>query len=125
MKDVSVPEGWHTVTPRIAVDDARSLVAFLRNVFGATGEYRSDRPSEVRIGDSLILVGDAVVRTKAAAFLYVYVRDADATYRAAIDAGATSMEVPFDTPYGDRRGMVQDPWGNVWQIATRQRRDER
>jgi uncharacterized glyoxalase superfamily protein PhnB len=48
----------------------------------------------------------------------VYVEDADATYQGALDAGAVSLEAVWDTPYGDRRGMVKDPWGNVWQIAT-------
>jgi PhnB protein len=46
------------------------------------------------------------------------VKDADATYRSAIVAGATSLEAPDDMPYGDRRAMVRDPGGNVWQIAT-------
>jgi PhnB protein len=52
------------------------------------------------------------------AFVYVYVADADATYRRAIAAGARSIEEPIDTPYGDRRAMVEDAWGNAWQIAT-------
>jgi PhnB protein len=52
-------------------------------------------------------------------FLYVYVEDADAAYQRAIAAGATSMEPPLDTPYGDRRAMVRDPFGNVFQIAHR------
>ena len=52
------------------------------------------------------------------AFLYVYVDDTDAAYRRAIDAGARSLEEPSDMPYGDRRCMVEDRWGNTWQIAT-------
>jgi len=48
------------------------------------------------------------------------VSDTDATYQRAIDLGAESLEAPLDTPYGDRRGMVRDPYGNIWQIATRQ-----
>jgi DMSO/TMAO reductase YedYZ molybdopterin-dependent catalytic subunit len=54
-------------------------------------------------------------------FLYLYVDDVDATYRRAMEAGAVSLEEPRDLPYGDRRGMVQDPDGNVWQIATPKR----
>ena len=53
------------------------------------------------------------------AFLYVYVENADLTYQRALAAGAQSLEEPRDLPYGDRRGMVKDRWGNVWQIATR------
>jgi uncharacterized glyoxalase superfamily protein PhnB len=47
-----------------------------------------------------------------------YVADTDATYQRALNAGARSLEEPFDTPYGDRRCMVEDKWGNTWQIAT-------
>jgi len=101
------------------VDRAQELVAFIKHVFGATGEYRSDRPVVLNIGDSMIMISDAGVRKPTPAFLYVYVEDADATYRRAILAGATSLEEPSDTPYGDRRGMVEDRWGNTWQIATK------
>jgi uncharacterized glyoxalase superfamily protein PhnB len=52
------------------------------------------------------------------AFFYVYVSDTDATHQHAVDAGALTLEAPFDTPYGDRRCMVEDEWGNTWQIAT-------
>jgi PhnB protein len=45
--------------------------------------------------------------------------DADSTHRRALERGANSIEEPFDTPYGDRRCMVEDPWGNTWQIAVR------
>jgi len=64
------------------------------------------------------MISDAGVRDATPAFLYVYVDDADAVCRRAIQAGATSIEEPADTPYGDRRGMVADGWGNAWQIAT-------
>lgn len=112
------PEGWHTVTTRIVAADAGGLVAFLKAVFAAEGDYRTDRPAVIRIGDTMLMVSEPGVRPPTPAFLYVYVADADATCRRAIEAGARSMEEPTDTPYGDRRGMVQDPWGNVWQIAT-------
>ena len=53
------------------------------------------------------------------AFLYVYVADADEAYRRALAADAESLEAPRDTLYGDRRAMVRDPYGNVFQIAHR------
>lgn len=112
------PEGWHTVTPRIVVHHAEQLVAFIAQVFGATGDYRPEVPAVLKIGDSIVMVSDAGVRSPMPAFLYVYVEDADAAYRRALQAGATSLEEPSDTPYGDRRGMVEDQWGNTWQIAT-------
>lgn len=113
-----LPEGWHTVTPRIVVEDAAGLVAFLKRVFEATGELQAAAPSQITIGDSLLLVSGAGEREVFPAFLYVYVADADTTYQRALDAGAVSLEAVWDTPYGDRRGMVRDPWGNVWQVAT-------
>jgi PhnB protein len=113
-----IPEGWHTVTPRIVVDGAEQMVEFVQRVFGAAGDYRTDRPSIVQIGDSMIMISEAGVRRPMPSFLYVYVENADETYRRALQAGARSLEEPLDLPYGDRRGMVEDPWGNTWQIAT-------
>src|SRR6185503_21059786 len=107
-----MPEGWHTVTPKIVVNDAAGLTEFLKHVFKATGEYRTDRPSLITIGDSMLMIGDAGIRDATSAFLYVYVSDVDATYRRALEAAARSIEEPFNTPYGDRRCMVEDTWGN-------------
>jgi PhnB protein len=64
----------------------------------------------MRIGDSNVMISEVGPRPVTPAFPYVYVDDADATYRQAVEAGARSLEQPLDTPYGDR-------WGNVWQIA--------
>lgn len=112
------PEGWHTVTPRIVAHDANQFVEFLKQVFGATGEYRQDLPSEVRIGDSVVMISDAGIRSPMTAFLYVYVNDTDVTYQRALAAGARSLEEPSDMSYGDRRCMVEDKWGHTWQITT-------
>jgi PhnB protein len=112
------PEGWHSVTPRLVVSDPAMLVEFLKQAFGATGDLQTERPSVIRIGDSLVMVSSVGPREAMPSFLYVYVEDIDATYQRALEAGAVSLEEPLDTPYGDRRGMVQDPCGNVWQIAT-------
>jgi uncharacterized glyoxalase superfamily protein PhnB len=112
------PDGWHSITPRLVVQDSDREVQFLKEAFGAIGELRVDRPSELTIGDSIVMVSVGP-RPAMPAFLYLYVVDADATYRRAIAAGAESIEEPLDTPYGDRRGMVEDPCGNVWRIAHR------
>jgi PhnB protein len=116
---VAPPAGFHSVTPRMVVNDVPAEVEFLRFVFDAAGEVHADRPAEIRIGDSLVMVTSASEREPFPAFLYIYVEDADSTYRRALDAGAVSIEEPLDTPYGDRRGMVRDPSGNVFQIAHR------
>jgi predicted enzyme related to lactoylglutathione lyase len=109
--------GYHSVTPRIVVTEVAGQVDFLRLVFDATGEVEPGRPAEIRIGDSLIMVSAATERALFPAFLYVYVDDADHAYQRALAAGATTLETPLDTPYGDRRAMVRDPFGNVFQIA--------
>lgn len=114
----SVPEGWHSITPRLVVEDAAMQVDFLRQAFGGTGEFRTDRPSIIKIGDSLVMVSSVGPREVMHAFLYLYVDDTDATYQRALQAGAVSLEEPSDVPYGDRRCMIKDPCGNIWQIAT-------
>ena len=110
-------EGFHSVTPRIVVEDVAAQVKFLRTVFGATGSVEPGRPAEIRIGNSLVMISAADERDPFQAFLYVYVDDADATYRRALAAGALSVEEPLETPYGDRRAMVRDPFGNIFQMA--------
>jgi uncharacterized glyoxalase superfamily protein PhnB len=114
----SIPEGWHSVTPRLVVHDAAKLVEFLKKAFDATGDFRTDMPSVIKIGDSLVMVSSVGPRDAMPAFLYLYVEDIDATYHRALKAGAVSLEEPQVLPYGDRRGMVKDPCGNIWQIAT-------
>ena len=113
------PSGFHSVTPRIVVDDVVATVEFLRAVLDAAGGVQADRPTEVRIGDSLVMVSAAGERDRFPAFLYVYVDDVDATYRRALAARAVILEEPVDTPYGDRRAMFRDPFGNVFQVARR------
>ncbi|MET0628326.1 MAG: VOC family protein [Acidimicrobiia bacterium] len=105
------------MTPRIVVEDVTAQVAFLRDVFDARGDVAEGRPAEILVGDSLIMVTAATERDRFPGFLYVYVDDADARYEKALRAGATSLEPPLDTPYGDRRAMVRDPHGNIFQIA--------
>src|ERR1700750_2734480 len=106
--------GFHSVTPRIVVNDVEAQVAFLRDVFDATGDVAPGRPAEIRIGDSLVMVTADDQRELFPAFLYVYVDDADEVYLRALRAGADSLEGPIDTPYGDRRAMVRDRFGNVF-----------
>jgi PhnB protein len=113
-----IPEGWPSVIPRIFAEEPRQLVGFVKLVFDAAGDYQDDRPSVLRIGESVIMISDAEARGPMSAFLYVYVEDADATFQRALNAGARSLEPPSVMPYGDRRAMVEDKWGNTWQIAT-------
>ena len=64
------------------------------------------------------MVSGADARAYRPGFLYVYVPDVDSVYQRALERGAKSIEAPLATPYGDRRCMVEDAWGNWWQIAT-------
>lgn len=114
------PKGWPRVVPRIVTADVEGLVEFVKQVFDAEGEYLPDRPSTLRIGDSLLIISDGGgVREFLPAFLYVYVPDADQCYRRASRLGVTVVEEPVTTPYGDRRATIRDRWNNLWQLATR------
>ena len=111
--------GWPSVIPRIFVADVEGLVTFIKTVLDAEGTYEPERPTELQIDDSLLLVSDGGgVRDPAPAALYVYVPDTDATFQRAIEAGAISVEAPSNQFYGDRRATVTDRWGNFWQFAT-------
>jgi len=120
------PDGYHAVTPYLVVADAARLIEFLVTAFDARETERLAAPNhriahaEVRIGDSMVMLGEA--RDGHAArpcMLYVYVPDADATWQRAVAAGAVAGQAPQDQFYGDRSGSVTDPCGNEWWIATR------
>jgi uncharacterized glyoxalase superfamily protein PhnB len=121
-----IPEGYHSVTPYLVVPGAAKLLDFLKQAFDAQELYRPmQRPdgtimhAEVRIGDSVVMMGEPMDQsTPMPAQLYLYVHDADAVYRRALQAGATSLMEPADQFYGDRNAGVQDPVGNRWWIAT-------
>jgi len=115
-----IPEGYHSITPRLFVRDAEGMVEFLRRAFDGCRRPRPDprSPFEVVVGDSILIVSEAGPRPATSSFLYLYVPDADAAYAKAIDAGARTVEEPRTTHYGDRRAMVEDRFGNTWQIAT-------
>jgi PhnB protein len=122
------PEGFHTVTPYVVVQDAPALIEFLARSFDAKQVSRSMRTgggvhAEVEIGDSMLMVGGGAPglswrgQPLPSAF-HVYVPDTDATVARAIDAGATLVAPPEDKPYGERLAAVKDPQGSSWYIAT-------
>ncbi|MCI0439822.1 MAG: VOC family protein [Chloroflexi bacterium] len=122
-----VPEGHHTITPSLMVHGADRLIDFLEQAFGAKASERVERPdgaimhAEVRIGDSVIMLGEPMTPSEPpmTGALYLYVNDADATYKRALDAGAVSIMEPSDQFWGDRMSAVKDAFGNTWWIATR------
>jgi PhnB protein len=120
-----IPEGYHSVTPYLVVSGAPRVIEFLERTFHASEISRHTRPdgsimhAEVRVGDSIIMIGEATGEWPAMpSGLYVYVEDVDAAYRRALQAGATSIAEPKDQFYGDRSGGVKDPSGNTWWIGT-------
>ena len=122
------PAGYHTVSPYLTVEGVAELLVFLEKVFDAKIVEKLTRADgtlghcEVRIGDSIVMLGHPTDPSKARpATLYVYVSDVDATYRRALENGATSEREPTDQYYGDRSGGVVDAWGNHWWIATHKR----
>lgn len=122
----SIPEGYHSVTPYLVVEGVPKLIDFLKAAFDAVETERVPGPdgkighAEVRIGDSVVMMGEAGGESKPMpAMIYLYVSDADANYKRALDAGATSLMEPADQFYGDRSAGVKDPCGNQWWIATR------
>jgi PhnB protein len=125
-----IPKGYHTVTPYLVAQDAPALIDFIKQAFGGEEVFRSPGSAgglhaELRVGDSMLMVGGGSPQHSwrgeaMPTSLHIYVQDADATYRRALEAGATSVEKPVDQFYGDREAGVKDAAGNFWWIATHQ-----
>jgi uncharacterized glyoxalase superfamily protein PhnB len=117
-----IPEGHHTVTPFLRVIDAAKLIEFLKPAFGATVTFRMDGPdgsvmhAEVKIGDSMVMIGQSPEPLPS--MIHLYVPDTDAVYKSAMAAGAKSIREPADQFYGDRSAGVRDFCGNEWWMAT-------
>ncbi|MBP7146949.1 MAG: VOC family protein [Acidobacteria bacterium] len=128
-----VPEGFHTVTPYLIVNDGRAAIEFYKQAFGASEEYRMDGPggkvmhAEIRIGDSHVMLADEFpdmgyrgpqALGGSPVSLLLYVEDVDARFQRAVAAGAKVLRPVEDQFYGDRTGTLADPFGHVWSIAT-------
>lgn len=120
-----IREGFHTITPYLIVPGAAELIDFVKQAFGAEELYRGTGSAggihaEVKIGDSIVMIGGgaALQRTPMPTGIHLYVKDADAVYERALQAGAISMHAPVDQVYGDREASVKDLSGNHWYIAT-------
>lgn len=113
------------MTPCLVAEGASKLIEFLKQAFGAEERFKMARPdggimhAEIKIGDSILMLGEATDQWKPiTGAIYLYVNNADAVYKRALQAGATSIMEPMDQFYGDRHGGVKDPAGNIWWIAT-------
>ena len=124
-----IPDEFHTITPYFTVQGAARLIEFLQQAFEAVEVRRSTMPdgtimnAELRIGDSMVMLGEAPPASSdvkpLTSMLYLYVADADSVYQRAVKAGGKSIREPADQIYGDRVGAIEDAWGNQWWIATR------
>jgi len=130
-----VPEGHHTVTPQLTLDNAAKAIDWYTKALGAEEVARAVGPdgkvlhAEIRVGDSLIMLNDVMDGKGPKAFggspasLWIYVADADALFNRAVSAGARVGDGPMgrmaDQFWGDRCGMFTDPEGYRWTIATR------
>lgn len=118
-----IPEGKHTLTAAMNVKDAAGAIDFLKRAFGAEEVSRmADAQgrvmhSEVKIGDSLMMVSEAMQESETRSAFMLYVADCDAVYRRAIEGGASSLMEPADMFWGDRFARVTDGWGNRWGIG--------
>jgi PhnB protein len=128
-----IPDGYHTVTPYLAFEDAAEAIEYYKRAFGAKERMRMEAPNgqighaELEIGDSLVMLADAFPQSTTrppselggtSGGVFLYVEDVDAVVKQATDAGATiTMEVA-DQFWGDRFGSIKDPFGHSWSVAT-------
>lgn len=124
MTSSPAPEGFHTVTPYLLVEDVAALLEFLTEGLGAEELVRDTRPdgnvahAQVRLGDSMLMMGAAQGDyPPMPTMLYIYVADVDAAHDRAVAVGGTSMHRPQDEEYGDRSAGVRDAQGNLWWFA--------
>jgi PhnB protein len=130
-----IPEGFHTVTPQLTLDNAAEAIEWYRRALGAEEKGRFEGPdgkimhAELRIGNSRVMLHDAMMGGKgpkalggSPASLWIYVEDCDALFNRAIAAGAELLPGPMgqmqDQFWGDRCGVFKDPHGFSWTIAT-------
>ena len=131
----AVPAGHHTITPQLTLDNAAQAIEWYKKALGAEDMGQAKGPdgkimhAEIRLGDSRIMLNDAIMGGKgpqafggSPASLWVYVEDVDAVFNRAVSAGAKVADGPMgqvsDQFWGDRCGSFTDPHGYRWTIAT-------
>jgi PhnB protein len=132
----AVPEGYHTVTPQLTLDNAAQAIDWYKKALGAQEGTRALGPdgkvmhAELRIGNSKFMLNDAIMGSRGPKAIggspvsfWIYTEDADALFNRALSAGGSPGQGPMgqmsDQFWGDRCGSVVDPHGYTWTIATR------
>ena len=128
-----IPDGYHAVTPYLIIEGASAAIDYYKKVFGATERMRMGAPggrighAELTLGGSVIMLADEHPETGyrgpkafggSAVSLMLYVPNVDDVFRRAVEAGAKPRRPVADQFYGDRLGVLEDPFGHVWTIAT-------
>ncbi|QLH11101.1 VOC family protein [Nitrosarchaeum sp. AC2] len=132
-----IPDGYHSVTPTLTIRGASDAIEFYKKAFDAKEVYRFPGPdsksimhAEIRIGDSAIMLCDEMPEMGClspkstggpSGAIYLYVDDADSVFSKAVSVGAQSMLPLMDGFWGDRIGMLVDPFGHRWTVATRKK----
>ncbi len=128
----AIPDGYHSVTPYLTVDDGNAAIEFYKAAFGAEEVLRLPMDdkiahAEVRIGNSVVMLSDEMpdrgvlspkTRGGNTGGMMVYLPDVDTAVSRAVDAGATLERPVGDQFYGDRSGTVIDPFGHRWTLST-------
>jgi uncharacterized glyoxalase superfamily protein PhnB len=125
MADVKpIPEGYHSLTPYLSLRNCKEAIEFYVRAFGAKERARMLTPdgkvmhAEIQIGDSIVMLSEAVQEPPSVSTLYLYVPDVGAAHARAVKAGATPTMPVTDMFWGDRFGPVADPFGIKWLLAT-------
>jgi PhnB protein len=120
----AIPEGYHSLTPFFNLKNADKVIDFLKKAFGAEERARMTDPSgkvmhaELKIGDSILMLAEAMQMPEMPSNLHLYVENADAAFERAVAAGAQVVMPLSDQFWGDRYGRLSDPFGNQWSIGT-------
>jgi uncharacterized glyoxalase superfamily protein PhnB len=129
----AVPPGFHTLTPHLTVRDADKALEFYKNALGAEVLNVARMPdgkvlnAMLRIGDSMLMLNDEFPEMGGLSPLstggtgvtiHIYSEDVDAAFNRAVGAGAQVKMPLMDQFWGDRYGIVADPFGHSWSLAT-------
>jgi PhnB protein len=128
-----IPQGFHSVTPYLTLNDTARAIEFYKRAFGAQEIMRMDGPggkvahAEIKIGDSIIMLGDEMPGMGAqspqtagttTSGILLYVENADTVFKQAVSSGAQVESPLTDMFWGDRYGRLKDPFGHSWSVAT-------
>ena len=128
-----IPQGYHSATPYLTLNDASRALDFYKRAFGAQEVMRMAGPNgkighaEIKIGDSMIMLADEMPGNfgqspqslgGTTSGIFLYVENVDAVFQQAVSAGAHPESQPADMFWGDRFGKLKDPFGHAWMVAT-------